>query len=255
WQHAAGSMMLDQLLFTYTLTRDDRLLAPLKASLDLVARYRDAPAADALPAGSPQWAAAILRETSAFWSVVETWRLRTGDKTYDDLILNYGTPYARYRLSGDTNHLAAGLEDILDVVRFNVPLLTDQVLHTDRVYVARPNTPGERHLSAMLTGDGTPEAMSPYPVVTYSQLSATTAALVTDSSPSGFGIDLYETSRERKLVELRLWHLAPGYYQFRYYERGKEVRDLDLHVTRRGMRYLLSIPGQTMTRVEIEAKQ
>ncbi|MEZ4700917.1 MAG: hypothetical protein R2834_11345 [Rhodothermales bacterium] len=68
------------------------------------------------------------------------------------------------------------------MVRFNTPLLTDQALHTDRVYVARPNTPGAAHLAAMLTGDGTPGGMTPYPVVAYSQLNKTTAALVTDSA-------------------------------------------------------------------------
>ncbi|MEZ4700916.1 MAG: hypothetical protein R2834_11340 [Rhodothermales bacterium] len=51
-RHSAGSMMLDQLYFTYTLTRDDRMLAPMKAALDLVARHRNEPAADQLPAGT-----------------------------------------------------------------------------------------------------------------------------------------------------------------------------------------------------------
>ena len=135
-----GSKMLDQLLFTYTLTQDETLLEPLHSTLDLIREHVDNGDADKsieeFEEGSPAWTVAYLLQNLAFRSVVTQWRLYTGDNRYDNLIRRYGEPYIRYRLTGDEQHLLDGMQPVLDYVRYNTPLNTYENPVTDRIYVA-----------------------------------------------------------------------------------------------------------------------
>ena len=115
-----------------------------------------------LKEGSRAWAADKLIHSDLFWSVVEQWRFLSGDSRWDDLIMRHGTPYSRYRISGDENHLLEGLDHLLENVRYNTPLKTTEPIHTDRVYA-----PGYEHLKAMLTGDGIWASISPYYAVSW----------------------------------------------------------------------------------------
>ena len=84
WAHDAGTSILDQLFHTYILTKDEALLQPLFDALDLVRVHENVGPADDLTPGSAEWAAANLRDEQDFWTIVETWRLRTDDDRYDD---------------------------------------------------------------------------------------------------------------------------------------------------------------------------
>jgi hypothetical protein len=251
WESGVGSMLLDQLLFTYTLTRDEALLEPMTASLELImseAASLDATIPRALEEGSPVWAADKLIRSRSFWSVVEQWRLLTEDNRWDDLIMRYGTAYARYRISGDERHLTDGLDFILSGVRYNTPLLTSEALHTDRVYV-----PGWEHLKAMLTGDGMSENSSPYFAVTWENTEEDFTALVRDSSREHLEVQVFSHSPAPREVVMRLWQLAPGKYRVRCKAPGLEVKDQAVEIENRGQRVHISLPSQRLVNVSIRS--
>ncbi len=245
WEHQAGSMMLDQLLFAFTLTRDARLLQPLFAALELIKSHETA--GGAVPAGSAAWAAAKLRAESAFWSVAEQWRFLSGDSRYDDLIARYGTPYARYRLTGDERHLLDGLQTLLEATRYNTPLLTSEALHTDRV-----SAPGANHLKAMLTGDGLPESASPYCAVSWENTDDDFTALVTDSGSERLGVKIFSHAAAERAARLRVWRLAPGAYRMKSQTEKNVVNEIMINVSTRGERVPVTLPPQMLVTITIE---
>jgi TonB family protein len=248
WAHHAGSMMLDQLLFTFTLTRDERLLQPLFAALDLVKSCEGAgDNGRSSQAGSAAWAAAKLRDESAFWSVVEQWRFLSGEARYDDLIARYGTPYARYRLTGDEARLWEGLQVLLEATRYNTPLLTSEALHTDRVYA-----PGADHLKAMLTSDGMPESMSPYYAVSWENTGDDFTALVTDTGRERLGVKIFSHAAIERTARMRLWQLAPGAYRMKSQTEKNVVDEMTIDVNARGERVEVTLPAQMLIKITFE---
>ncbi len=250
WEAHAGSMMLDQLLFTYTLTQDTTLLKPLFAALDLVALQDNSRASrernvKVLP-GSAEWAAAKLRDQETFWSVVGQWRFHSGDPRYDDVIHRYGSPYLRYRLTGDEHHLLNGLQALLESVRYNIPLLTSEVLHTDRVYVR-----GAHHLKAMLTGDGIPESMSPYYAVSWERTDENFTALVTAAGKDHLSVQIYSHSQEEYEIQMRLWQLEPGTYRLKYHS-VQGIKESEFVMKQKGQRIALVLPARSLLEIRID---
>ena len=251
WDAHVGSMMLDQLLFTYTLTGDEDLLQPLMAALDLVKAHEAANTFSSnrefLEPGSSVWAATKLRKNDAFWSVVEQWRLVTGDTRYDELMLRYGTPYARFRLTGDERYLLNGLQQLLESVRYNTPMLTSEVLHTDRVYA-----PGADHLKAMLTGDGMPESMSPYYAVSWEGTDDTFTALVTETRSDRLGVQVFSHAEAERTINIRLWQLDPGSYRIKRQAEGKHTEESTVIVKGRGQRISILLPPRRLLTLMFE---
>ena len=251
WEEGVGSMVLDQLLFTYTLTHDEKLLEPLMAALDLIQAEEtglEQTAPDVLEEGSRSWAADKLIRSRWFWSVVQQWRLLSGDRRWDHLIMRHGTAYARYRISGDERHLSEGLEFILSSLRYNTPLLTSEALHTDRVYV-----PGWEHLKAMLTGDGMLENASPYFAVTWENTDEDFTALVRDSSRELLEVQVFSHSPAPRDVVVRLWQLAPGKYQMRCEAPGLEAKVQAVEIESRGQRIQINLPSQRRLKISVRS--
>lgn len=250
WDHNTGSMMLDQLLFTYTLTRNERLLEPVRAHLDLIVAQQKAGKGNTPPEkGSAAWAAEVLSTHSDFWSVVDQWRLQTGKTDYDSLILKYGTPYTRYRITGESRHLTEGLEPLLETIRYNTPLLTTEVLHTDRVYVSPRNSPGTSHLNAMLTGDGTPDNMSPYPAVSWEDTDVSFTALVAEAGSRELEVHVYSHADVSGEVRMRVWQLEPGTYRVTQKVKGAPAETSQVVIREKGQRLPLNIPPQNLVQL------
>ncbi len=250
WKHYAGSMMLDQLLFTYLLTKDKQLLEPMFLALELIQAEESQFPNDGerqLKKGSPTWAAFTLAEQQPFWNVVEQWRFSTGDPRWDDLILRYGTHYGGYRLSGDERHLVTGLERLLENVRYNTPLKTSEAVHTDRVYA-----PGSDHLKAMLTGDGVQEDLSPYFAVTWEQTGTDFTALVTETGRDTLQVKLYSHSDQSEQITMRPWQLTPGTYRLRIDPQELESSDKLITIEERGQQVTFELPSRRLVDVSVE---
>ena len=248
WQHQAGSLMLDHLLFTFALTQDEQLLQPLWQTLTLIrsqAAEMSRANHETLEAGSPTWAVAVLLQCDLFWNVAQQWRFMTNDPRWDDLILLHGTPYGRYRVSGNEAHLVEGLNQLLDGVRYNTPLMTTEVVHTDRVNVAHAEL-----LKAMLTGDGVQDNLSPYFAVSWEDTDADFTALVSETGPDRLSIKLYSHASIECGAVMRIWQLLPGKYWLRQTALNKAHPDDDraesrqIQVQGKGQRFPIRLPAK-----------
>lgn len=251
WEQSNGCRMLDQLFFTYTLTGDARLLEPMFLTLELIENEQpnfEGKPADRPAEGSCAWAADILARSPSFWEVVEQWRFRSQDPRWDALILRYGSDYAKFRLSGDETHLVRGLDSLLTAVRFNTPLLTNEVLHTDRVQIA-----GAGHLKAMLTGDGRCPSWSPHYAATWENTADEFTALIDEAGIDVFAVQLYSHARQASHVNMRLWQLTPGDYRLTVEADGRVTRQT-LKLKERGQRVEFALPGECVVRVRIAAE-
>ena len=243
-----GGMMLEQLLFSYTMTKNEALLEPLIATLSLIEEHLTSDAAEAEPApGSPAWTVQRLIGHTRFWSVASQWRLQTGDTRFDNLLQAYGTPYLRYRLTDDESMLVTGLQEILDKVRYNTPMLTYEAIHTDRIYVTHSGS-GSSQLKAMLTGDGMIEDMSPYPAVSWSNTGEAFAAVVTDTGTDRLSVELFSFSEAPRLVEARLWQLEPGTYRLKLGDVERSVR-----IEKTGQSVELELPAGKLTHLSLDS--
>ena len=247
WDHHAGSLMLDQLLSTYALTNDEQLLQPLWLSLELI-RSEEAALSkqdqEAPAAGSRTWVATKLIRSELFWNVVQQWRYMTDDSRWDDLILRHGTPYGRYRISGDERHLVEGLNELLDGVRYNTPLMTTEAVHTDRVDVPRAEL-----LKAMLTGDGMKNNVSPYFAVSWEATDESFTALVSDTAVDSLTVKLYSHSPAERSVVMRIWQLLPGKYRLQQESQRKDPQprtdqERTIRVQGKGIRLPIRLPGE-----------
>jgi len=179
WRHSTGSKILDNMLFTYSLTKNDSLLLPVELSLELIKNKLSLNSdlkEKKYDEGSEEWAAQQLINNKGFWNAVEKWRFFTNNKIYDDLILKYGNDYTKFKLTGDESYIIKNLTNALEYIRYNTPLRTTMVVHTDRV-----RTPGADDLKAMLVGDGTSEGSSPYYSITWEDTDVDFTAFVKDS--------------------------------------------------------------------------
>jgi hypothetical protein len=240
WETHAGSLILDQMLFTFTLTRDENLLEPIHAALKLI--DAEAPPTTGEPlaatAGSRTWAAQRLVESAMFWRVVEQWRFLRRDARWDHLIMRYGTDYSRFRLTRDEQHLVRGLDRLLAAVRYNTPLLTSEAIHTDRVYA-----PGWEHLKAMLTGDGMPENSSPYFAVSWENTDEEFTALVRDVRSDRLEVNIFSHTSRDGASTMRLWQLPPGKYVLRRELPGAPSDERTISIEAKGQRIPIEVPG------------
>ncbi|WP_146452520.1 hypothetical protein [Bythopirellula polymerisocia] len=246
WYHSAGSLLLDQVFYTYLLTRDERLLEPLLLTLDLIRSQESQALESNHPEGSPAWAAQILRNCSLFWEVIEQWRFTTRNQTFDDLIMLYGSPYGRYRVSGDERHLVEGLNTLLDDVRFNTPLKTNEALFTDRVYVAESEA-----LKGMLTGDGIPSNTSPYFYVSWEHTDGNFTALVVDAREEGIKVELFSHADEQREIVMRVWRVKPGLYVVRHKCLGSSIGEDVVNISSPGERISITLPPQQLLEIEL----
>jgi hypothetical protein len=248
WKHNAGTKMLDQFLFTYQLTGDTKLLEPLIKSLNLIKEY-DGRAAGEPAEGSAAWAVEELRSSKSFWNSAEQYRFYSGDNSYNDLIMKYGTPYSQYRISGNVKFIEEALEKFLSEIRVNIPLRTQEVLHTDRVYY-----PGADYIKAMLTGDGTGEGTSPYYAVSWENTDSCFTALVDETGNQRLKVRIFSHADDPNTVTARLWQLKPGSYDLVLSSGGKEIDKKNINLTKRGERIQLSIPAKSLVILEINHK-
>lgn len=248
WQHSVGSMILDQLFFTYTLNGNQKLLQPITLSLELIKKnYHKLKLSSNYTEGSEIWAVDKLINKSNYWNVIGKWRLDSKNQQYDSLIMKYGTDYTKYRISNNEKFLVDGLNEALEEVRYNTPLRTTFVLHTDRV-----RTEGADLLKAMLTGDGTPEGSSPYYSVTWENTTNNLTALVTESDKNKLSVDLFLFENNSREIIARVWKLEFGEYEIISKDRNGKTLNLEkISVNKVGQRIKLLIqPGKLMT-VEI----
>jgi hypothetical protein len=208
WESGVTNHICEQLLATYELTGDARVLYPLEKGLEMAQAFWRNPVQDA-EEGSRDWAARALHDTGLV-QYGGALRTLTRSTMFDDYLKEHGTAYTRFLLTGDKSHLLAALEDSINSTKYNFPLLTNEVKFTDRVAVR-----GADELLAMYTGAHMPGAEYPSYSVTWSGTSRNFAALVLKTTPNLMKALVYNFEPSERAVAMRLWKLEPGTYRVR----------------------------------------
>jgi hypothetical protein len=246
WSSRCGGTILDHLVFTYGLTGNDSLLRPMELTLELVKKQLAAQIdlrKGIFQPGTEPWAAQCLLREKTFWSTVQKWRMLTGNTAFDDLIAKQSSPYLKYQLTKNEESLEEGLVDLLETLRYNTPLRTNLVVHTDRVRI-----PGIEHLKALIAGDATPEGNSPYFAVSWRETNEHLAVLVKTSTESLLTVDAFNFNDGDKTVIMRPWRLAPGRYTLDLRAQGRSVKKT-ISVSKPGEHVPLTIPPGVRTEI------
>ncbi len=217
----ATRLMTSTLLLAWHMTRDEQYLEPIRSMAALALEHRGASAKTTEP-GTAAWAA---REMDGFLGdTLAKYRVLTGDKRYDALLVAHASGYMKFRLGGDTRALVRSLEQNAEAFRSNWEGYTSEMRWTDRVvsftsnylrYLPEPAPPAPsvNVLYACATGDpGTP-LVFPLNAVRWRTPPREIAALVTDSGPQSFTAELYHFGSGPRKMAAEFLLLRPGEYE------------------------------------------
>ncbi len=214
--------MYNQLLGLYAITGQKSLLNPMNATFDFMMEHRNTKSISDTDPGSEDWAAAQLwgntgQDISPNGGIMKLFgsaRALVGTDQYDDLILEAGTHYSQYRVTGDENYIEQGLAEILNTIRYNYPLYTTELKFTDRVDI-----PHDDLLFGMYTGHIGSGFEFPGLAVTWKNTGTDVAVLVGESSRQELDAQLYNFGGNKE-IGIYTWQLEPGEYELTL--RGKE---------------------------------
>lgn len=246
WLHDCGSMILDQLIFTYTLTKNDSLLIPIELSLELIQRNLNKNKDllnNVFKEGTEEWVAQKLISKDLFWNSVLIWRRLKSNNKYDSLIVQFGTQYGKYLLTNNEKYVEEGLDSLLNQLRYNQPMRTNLVVHTDRVRI-----PASNNLKAMLTGDGTSEGSSPYYGITWEDADLNFTALVKEASEESLSVKVFYFGDFYKQIIAKPWCLKPGKY-FLDVMSEEEKFTKEIIINKPGEKFLVNIPPKKLTEI------
>ena len=252
WHHSVGSKILDNIMFTYILTNDSYLLQPIEYSIKMIDQWLkknlDIQEND-YEDGSVGWVVKNMIKNNEFWNVIEKWRFLTNNNSYDSLLKEYGNDYSKYKLTGNIEFLENNLERTLEEIRYNTPLRTSLVVHTDRV-----RTPGANTLKAMLTGDGTNEASSPYYAITWENTNRDFTALVDNFDSKTLSVKIFSHSKADYNIGARLWLLDKGEYKLTLTNsKSKIILNNKITITKAGDRINFTLPAEELVNLKVEA--
>ncbi|MEM6378988.1 MAG: hypothetical protein AAF705_12300, partial [Bacteroidota bacterium] len=251
FEYNGGTQMLDQFLFMYQHIQDDALLYPIEAALALTNRYRNQDG----PPGSAPWVANLLWQQEDFWKMAAQWRLHTENENYDELLLEKGPTYARYRLTGETDALLKELRRFNSDLGYNWTMQTENCWFTDRI-LAQGSTQLRRIntdvLRAMLTGDMSDNGATPYMAVTYEKAKPGFTALVKETGAERLVIEFYNHSHKPQKVTLRPWQLQLGEaYQV---QQGEKILQQAWNFEEAGQRLEIILEGEVGSLLQIIGK-
>jgi hypothetical protein len=177
----------------------------------------------------------------------------TANAKYDSLVMDYGAPYNRFTLSHDTTLVIAGLERILETLRFNWPLLTSEVKFTDRVYI-----PGSNLLMGMYTGHFGAGYEFPAHIVSWKNTGKDVAVFVQQGDKHSFRSLLYNFGTPKE-IGMRTWQLSPGLYKVKIgTDQNNDgiaddiITSMDVELTERVNDIPLQIPSGKTLIIEVE---
>lgn len=163
--------------------------------------------------------------------------------------------YLKFRLTGDDTALATAGQGVIDRLRVNWPLLTSEVLFTDRVYVSgRSDEVDIGDLIAMMTGALTTD--SPYYHVTWNDRVGDLAYLVREARTDGLRLDIAAFGKNAK-VTAKFWQLRKGEYCLAIRDPSGKLARQKVAIAQTGQTQAFNLPIEGVYRVELKpvAKQ
>ena len=222
---SAMSLMTHTLLLTHHMTGQAKYLEPIRSMADIRLKYLSAPPKNEPVAGTEAWCAARLDSLS---SVITKYRFLTGNTEFDELLSREMSPYMRYRLHDDPGPLISALQENAKALRINFEGYTSEVRYTDRVLrfpslftgngilgepVATIRRPDPSLLYSMVTGDPGDAGYFPLNAVRWLTPPRDIAVLVTESTASRFGAELFGFGKQERTMSAEFYLLEPGRYK------------------------------------------
>jgi len=186
----------------------------------------------------------------------EKWRVFTGKTDFDPLLRRYGSAYMRWLLSddrGDKTALVESCSDVIETTKYNLEMVTSEVLFTDRVAVEHPD-----YVTSMYTGHVGLATYFPVYAVSWEDIGRDVAALVCENRTDSVKLLAYNFNEKPRTVGLRFWRLSPGEYIRRLGTDSDGNDEIDrlleagkLRVRERGERLKLCLPPRQVAVLEI----
>ncbi len=209
------SELYAQLMGMYAITRDASFLKPFNDVVQLLEEGKKHPAAkDAVP-GSREWVKGKLAADEKGFSghpmakLFAMGRKLTGKERYDNLIMEDGQAYNKYEITGNTDWIIKGFEELRNSLGYNFPMLTSEVKFTDRVYVS-----GSNLLMGMYTGHFGAGYEYPGMVASWKNTGPDVAVFVRRGDTKSAKVSLFNFGAARQ-IEMRTWQLEPGLYKLK----------------------------------------
>jgi len=226
-------------------------LEPVLRALQAVRAFRSSKEKNLEP-GSLLWVGRV-HDGGAFFDVVEKLRLLSGDDSFDDLLLPRATGMTCFRLTGKLDRLERELTSIVDRLTGNRPMITTEVLFTDRVSI-----PGSTVLTSMLTGSAGNPTYYPVHAVTWRGVGDKAAALVERATATRLEVLLYAFTEDPYTLSARLWRLMCGTYELVVRPVGWKEGEVALSwfkVKEKGTRVEFTIPPRRLVRLIIKRRK
>ena len=249
WWANNSDMIAGKMMTAAALTGDDSVLDGLRAQWGLVQRHLSRLDPNA-PHGSEAWAAKELLEVSH----LATWyRQATGDTQFDDVVATDTWLGGAYFVSGDPAHMAAAHEEDLQPTRYNLPMVTSEVIGMDRVDI-RPWS-----LLPAMTGSPVDTTQPPTFAVTWRDVGSSFAALVRRFDDASISTWAYSFAEKPTHPRIRFWRLQPGRYELRVSvdadmdgkPDGRAIQRVAFEVQRRLDDAVFALPPQKVCLVEV----
>jgi len=228
-------------------TGDEQLLEPIFSALNAIRAYHKAGRKPA-PAGSYEWVGQI-HDNGTFFDVVEKWRLLSADERFDDLLAQRATAVTYYRLTADVSKLERRLQSIVDALSHNLPMLTTEVLFTDRVSI-----PGSTLLTNMLTGSAGNPTYYPLHAVTWPGLGEDVAVFVTEATTKTLKVQCYLFDETCRQIRMRLWRLQPGIYELTVRPDATGEQGRSFQIKEKGSYLTVAIAPKCVAELQIVQK-
>jgi hypothetical protein len=264
---SAMGLMTHTLLLTHHMTGDDKYLAPIRSMADIRLRYLSSPPNEEPAAGTEAWCASRLR---ALAGVIAKYRFLTGNPEFDDLLARDMSPYMSFRMRGDMGPLVSALEQNAEALHMNFEGYTSEVRYTDRVLrfptlfaggekLAEPaeaiHIPNPSLLYSMATGDPGDAGYFPLNAVRWLTPPRDIAALVTESSDTGFAAELFCFDAEPRPMSAEFYLLKPGRYKLTVTPKDEQAQASskanDFVVKSRRTRVSFKLPARRLCTLRI----
>ena len=208
--------------------------------------------------GSESWAIKEIR--GKLLSVLEKQWLLNGTSASDDLLLEQGGHYIRYRITGEEEALESALVNPTTALSWNKAMYTSEVRFTDRVLkfhtkywnsIAEESLPGvdTSILYNMVTGDIGDASILPLPAVRWGFSHQLLRVNVQTASSTLLRAQLYNTSTEAQSGQVYIQRLNEGERQYILQCASSENIG-----TIEGDEFTLTLPSQTLCTIEVEVQ-
>ena len=205
WHANNCDMIVGKMLVAWMLTGDDSVLDGMRAQLGLVRDHLGRIDPNA-PHGSLEWAA---KEMAAVPHFATWYRQCTHDTQFDEVAATDTQWGGAFLTTGDPAHVVRAHEIDLGTTRYNLPMVTSEVIGMDRVDI-RPWS-----LLAPMTGSAVNVTEPPTFAVTWRDVGVEFAALVRRFDDKSLNAWVYSFDDDVTKPRALLWRLRPGEYELR----------------------------------------